>query len=139
MGNIKYLYILMFLSSFSVFSQQAFTISVPNIKKSVGEIQVSVFDTNESFLKEGKEFRIYRFKVTSQSQKFTIKDLPNAEYAFIIYHDINNNKDIDKNFFGIPKEPYGFSKNFKPRFSSPDFQDCSVSVGNTDSITINLL
>jgi len=129
----------MLMNSFTVFSQQAFTISVPNIEKSVGEIQVSVFNTNESFLKEGKEFRIYRFKVTSQSQKFTINDLPNAEYAFIIYHDINNNKEIDKNFFGIPKEPYGFSKNFKPRFFSPDFQDCSVSVGNTDNITINLL
>jgi len=129
----------MVFSGYYTFSQNVLTINVTNIKKKVGEIQVSAFNNKESFLKENEEYKIYRFKVTSLSERFDIQDLPKGDYAFIIYHDLNNNKEIDKNIYGIPMEPYGFSQNVKPRYSAPYFEDCSISLEGSKNIKISLL
>ena len=62
-------------------------------------------------------------------------DIPFGEYAIAIYQDLNNNGVLDKNVFGYPSEPFGFSKNFKPRFSAPDFDDCKITFsGSTAAI-----
>jgi uncharacterized protein (DUF2141 family) len=50
------------------------------------------------------------------------------------------NKLTMPNFLGIPKEPYGFSKNKFGKFGPPDFEDASFEVkeNNPISLTINL-
>lgn len=53
--------------------------------------------------------------------KMTISDLPSGEYAVTLFHDVNGNHMLDKNFFGIPTEPYGFSNNARSRFGPPKF------------------
>jgi len=115
------------------------TVTVPNINPLKGEIQVSVYDTDKSFLKENEEYRIYRFKVEENKGSFAINDLPEKEYALIIYHDVNNNKEMDKSIIGMPKEGYGFSKNFKPALSRPDFKDCSIILNKDVETKIRLM
>jgi len=70
---------------------------------------------------------------------YTFKDLPDGEYAVAIFHDKNSDKICNTNFLGIPKEGYGFSKNFKPRLSSPSFNDCKIDLNSNMSITIKLI
>lgn len=52
--------------------------------------------------------------------------LPPGWYAVSVVHDQNNNAKLDKNFFGLPKEPYGFSNNpnslGKPSFEEVKFK-----------------
>lgn len=48
-------------------------------------------------------------------------------YAITAIHDLNNNGELDKNFLGVPTEPYGFSNDARgtmgpPSFSSASFQ-----------------
>ncbi len=63
-----------------------------------------------------------------------------GDYAVAIYHDVNGNGKMDKNMLGIPKEPYGFSTNFKPKISAPKFTDCQITVGETaKTISIKLI
>lgn len=130
---------------FAVFSYQAYsqsyalTITVPNINPLQGEIQVSVFNSNATFLKEHKEYKIYRFKADKTIGKFVINDLPKGEYAMIVYHDKNNNKEMDRSMLGIPKEGFGFSKNFKPKLSGPGFGDCSINLNSDTAIDIKLM
>ena len=47
-------------------------------------------------------------------------NLEPGDYAVAIYHDENGNGQLDKRLFGIPKEPYGFSNNYRPRLSAPN-------------------
>jgi len=115
------------------------SIIVPNIKPLKGEIQVSVYDNEKSFLKENEEYRIYRFKVEEAKGNFVINDLPEKEYALIIYHDENDNKEMDKSIIGMPKEGYGFSKNIKPGLSRPDFKDCSILLNKDVETEIRLM
>ncbi len=53
-----------------------------------------------------------------------------GEYAIAVYHDQNGNGKMDTRLFGIPKEPYGFSNDFRPMLSAPKFSDCEFSVGD---------
>lgn len=125
------------ISSFA--QMPVLTVEIPNAKEVKGEIQISVFNDPNSFLKEGKEFKIYRFKVTNLIDKYEINGLPRGNYALIVYHDKNNNQKMDRSFLGIPQEAYGFSKNFKPKLSGPDFKDCSIQLTQDRLITIELL
>jgi len=123
-----------------VFSQSpTLTINVPSISPVEGELQVSVFNSEKSFLKENEEYKIYRFNIEKTEGKFVIKDLPKGEYSMVIYHDKNNNGEMDRSFLGIPKEGYGFSNNFKPRLSGPIFEDCSFTLVNKKEIEISLM
>ncbi|NLZ95638.1 MAG: DUF2141 domain-containing protein, partial [Bacteroidales bacterium] len=60
-------------------------------------------------------------------------------YAFSIYHDINSDKECNLSFFGIPKEPYGFSKNYRPILSKPSFHDCKINLYQDMTIVIDLI
>ena len=43
--------------------------------------------------------------------------------------NLNNNEKIDTNFVGVPKAPYGFSRNARGRFGPPAFDDMAFDVG----------
>ena len=59
-------------------------------------------------------------------------------YAIAAYCDINGNGRLDKNFFGAPTEPYGFSGSIRPLFRAPSFQEASFTFGNSSEIQIRL-
>jgi len=99
------------------------TIEFSGIDKGRGYIELSVFNNYKGFPNSGKTaFKTYRFKITSSKESFSIKDFPYGEYAISCFYDINNNKILDTNFFGIPKEKVGASNN--PTSNSiPSYKD----------------
>ena len=65
-------------------------------------------------------------------------DLPNGTYAIGIFVDTNYNNEMDRNFFGVPKEQYGFSNDAKGSFGPPSFKDASFTVSSEMKLEINL-
>ena len=65
-------------------------------------------------------------------------DLPNGTYAIGIFVDTNYNNKMDRNFFGVPKEQYGFSNDAKGSFGPPSFKDASFTVSGDMKLEINL-
>ena len=63
-------------------------------------------------------------------------ELPDGTYAVGVFHDVDGNDALSKNFLGIPKEPFGFSNNVRGRFGPPSFKDASISVTRDLAITI---
>lgn len=57
-------------------------------------------------------------------------ELPAGEYSAVVYHDMNTNGKLDTNFFGKPKEPYGFSNNARNSFGIPSFEESRFVVGS---------
>ena len=99
------------------------SIEFSGIDKGRGYIELSVFSSFKGFPNNGNTaFKTYRFKITSSKESFSIKDFPYGEYAISCFYDINNNKLLDTNFFGIPKEKVGASNN--PTSNSiPSYKD----------------
>lgn len=119
------------LLAFTQASTTKLTVEVSNIKGSSGKnITVGIFDKS-TFPTKGKAK--YEKSIVANGNSVSITfDLPDGDYAVAVYQDLNNNKILDKNFFGFPKEPYGFSKNFKPKLSAPKFSDCSFTLSGTE-------
>ena len=58
----------------------------------------------------------------------TLNDVPPGIYAIETYQDINSNNKMDTSWFGLPLEPFGFSRDAKPRFSKPAFTQVKFEV-----------
>ena len=104
------------------------TIKIENIEVLEGDIRIGVFDTSGNFLKEGFTFKKYKIAVENNTETIIIDDLPQGEYAFMLYHDKNADGELNRNFLGIPKEPFAFSNNVKPKFAKPVFEECKFSL-----------
>jgi uncharacterized protein (DUF2141 family) len=127
------------LLAFTQASTTKLTIEVDNIKNSSGQnVSVGIFEKS-AFPTTGKAKYEKSIVPTGNHVSITF-ELPNGDYAIAVYQDLNKNKRLDKNFFGVPKEPYGFSNNFKPKMSAPDFSDCSFTLSGTEQkLTISLM
>ena len=138
---MKYL-ILLFLSSFyqTVYSQSfTLTLSITNIKIIKGVIRIGIYNEKKKFPKVQQEYRTYAFNVNKYAEVFSINGLPRGEYAIAIYQDENTDGKCNTNFFGLPTEGYGFSKNYKPILTAPSFNECKIDLNLDKSISIKLL
>lgn len=134
---LKILFVFMMLNSGE--NNPTLKLTIENINSIEGEIVIGIFNTHEYFLQKGKAIKNYKIKVTRKTETIIINNLPKGSYAISLYHDKNLDGICNLNLLGIPKEPYGFSNNFKPRFSAPDFNDCKFDLSKDLNLKIRLL
>lgn len=137
---IKYLLpIFILFSSFKYAGTGNLEVKVINLDEAKGYIQIGLFNKADTFPKPGKELKVVRFKVTHKNMRYTFRDLPQGEYALAIYHDINSDKECNRNMVGVPTEKYGFSNNVRPFLSAPSFKSTKVKLTENTSIVVKLL
>lgn len=130
------------LSFFMTISQaepSTINLTIENIKSKKGTIEIGIYNSSNGFLDEGKQLKSVSKKVTGKTMTFALKLPKEGKYAFAIYHDKNMDKVCNKNFLGIPKEPYGFSKIRKAIYSKPSFKKCSIDTKTQKKVSIKLL
>ena len=73
----------------------------------------------------------WRAGVPARQGVVTIRlaDVPPGVYAAQAFHDENDNRRIDRNFLGIPREGLGFSRDPVFRFGPPSFGDAAFQLG----------
>ena len=99
-------------------------IDINNIKSDKGIIWVGIYDSKKNYLiKEQAIIERLDVQDASPKQKITIKSLKYGEYAIALFHDLNGNGELDRNFFGIPSEPFAFSKKPRSRWRLPRFDE----------------
>ena len=119
-------------------------VEVDNILEE-GILHLAIYDSKETFEadkgdkpgpQEGIVEGVIKFVKTGiSSEKF---ELPNGIYAIGIYVDSNENNILDTNFFGMPKEQFGFSNNVFDRFGPPSFESASFQLDDYKKISVNL-
>lgn len=122
----------------NVNAQNKLTLNIINIKSVKGNVEIGIFNKAESFLSEKSQYLKKIIKVNS-SKISHVFNVPNGNYAIAVFHDENGNGMMDKNFVGMPKEPYGFSNNFKPTVSAPKFHQTKFEVNGNKTINITLI
>ncbi|MCC2972111.1 DUF2141 domain-containing protein [Massilia sp. IC2-476] len=100
-------------------------VRVSNVAGGKGKINVAVCD-RARFLKQCA----YSASVPAQAGEtvVSLKDIPPGTWAVLAYQDENENSELDRNFIGIPKENYGFSRDAASRFGPPSFEDAAIEV-----------
>jgi uncharacterized protein (DUF2141 family) len=125
-------------------SADTLTVTVNNIKKA-GEIHVAVYDNAKAFEADRGEkggtapgITEGMIQMVEPGSVTYIYELPPGTYAIGIFHDVNLNNKMDNNFFGVPKEQYGFSNNARALFGPPDFEDAAFVLKGSTSQSIDL-
>lgn len=114
-------------------------VSIVNITESKGKVLIALYHSKSNFLIESKANHFAKVDVSTNKVSYSFKDLPQGYYAISLFHDINNNEQLDTNFFGIPIEPYGFSNNAKARLGPPSYDEAAFYYnGESLSLTIKL-
>ena len=106
-------------------AQYTLSIQVDEVKNAEGHILAAVYTSKEAFLKFESVYKTCGAKSKAGTTLLTIKDLPKGIYAVAIFHDENDNNELDTNMLGIPKEPIAFSKGKMKLFGPPNFEDCA--------------
>ena len=120
------------------------TVTVNNIEKA-GEIHVAVYDNAESFEADRGEKGGAAPGITEGTIEMVepgsvtyVYELPPGTYAIGIFHDVNLNNKMDNNFFGIPKEQYGFSNNARAFLGPPAFEAAAFELKGETTQSIDL-
>ena len=115
---------------------QAASVTIRGVKTNGGPVRVAVFDRASGFPKdEGAAFKMVIQPTAStltQSIPLNIK----GPYALAVYQDENDDRQLNKGAFGVPKEPYGFSKNADGKYGPPKFADAALSPGDAVDLTL---
>jgi len=116
------LFTLLLLLNMANFSENAdISVQLSNLEKGMGSVNVALFDKAEDFTDNPYKTLRQKLKTGQSGASLTFEDVPPGTYAIAVYQDTNDNGEFDTNFVGIPKEPYGFSNNYRPTMSSPSF------------------
>jgi uncharacterized protein (DUF2141 family) len=110
---------------------------VENITERQGILLWSVFDSAETYAADTRPIVSARSRVTGNTLRVTLHDLPAGVYAIKLYHDANGNGELDSNMLGMPVEGYGFSNNAGHR-GPATFEDASFALDRDTQITIRL-
>ncbi|MBX2843192.1 MAG: DUF2141 domain-containing protein [Flammeovirgaceae bacterium] len=110
---------------------------IKDIKQHSGKIMIAVYNQEETYL--DVIYKAITSPVDADVLNINIPDLPAGFYVISIFHDVNDNNELDTNFIGIPKEPFGFSNNVLGKFGPPSFSKAKVEVGpDKKTIVIDL-
>lgn len=106
-------------------------VAIANIASTSGELEISLYRDPQTWLSTRSRFATRRIAAEAQrdGRIVTIFNVPAGIYAIAAYHDVNGNGKMDYRLLRLPKEPYAFGNNARPRFSAPGFEDAAVTVG----------
>jgi uncharacterized protein (DUF2141 family) len=105
-------------------------VTVNGVKAGQGNLRIAVFDeAHRDEFPDGEYLLGVAVSATEEEMTVEISNVESGEYAIAVIQDINENEKLDKNFLGIPKEPYGFSGKWKSGGSSYD-----KALFNTDEV-----
>ena len=122
----------------SLFSPDILELRVEGIEENKGVIRIAFYDSEAIHLDEEEVTYYHEEQVTNSGTMDIQIDIPSGDYSVAIYHDLNADKQLNKNMFGIPKEPYGFSNNVIGMFGPPSFEEAKIEFPKTNRIIINL-
>jgi uncharacterized protein (DUF2141 family) len=105
---------------------QSLTIEVRGIEKPVGTVYVAFYNSAETFMK--KPVAAFGVAATDSVLRIPCKGLPPGTYAFSLFQDENDNRQLDTGTFGIPKEKYAFSNDAQGVMGPPSYGKCRFTL-----------
>ncbi|KGL64217.1 DUF2141 domain-containing protein [Polaribacter sp. Hel1_85] len=138
MKNILLITAFIFTGILSIPAQEKHTVILEfqGMKSDKGNLYVAIYDKEDHFLKKPIKGTIV--KIENKKATVTLKDIPAGIYAVSAFHDVNDNKKMDTNFIGIPKEPTGMSNDATGFMGPPKYKDAKFEVTKDTVLTINV-
>jgi uncharacterized protein (DUF2141 family) len=126
-------------------------ITVDGIRSTHGMVLIGLYDSPTSFgkaveasggfLGDPNRFAAVALRANAALKSAVVfSNLGPGRYAAIAFHDENGDGKLDKNFLGVPTEPYGFSNDVQGFLSPPTFDAAAMALGDgNEAIRIALV
>jgi uncharacterized protein (DUF2141 family) len=101
-------------------------VTVERIANDAGYVLVALC-TPDTFLGVGCPYT-GRARAANGKVQVVVSDIEPGVYALQAFHDSNDNMDLDRNIFGLPKEGMGFGNDAQMRFGPPRFEEAAIEV-----------
>ena len=111
------------------------TLDVVGMKEKKGNLLISVYSSAEDYLK--KPIKTLTTPVDALTKRVVI-ELETGTYAVVIYQDLNSNGKVDRNFFRLPTEPCGFSRDARPKMGPPHYKPASFTLNEDTEMRIKI-
>jgi uncharacterized protein (DUF2141 family) len=111
-------------------------IQVADLESRNGELRFALFDSKDDFMKNPVHAEVVA--VEDNGGVWVIDELPYGTYAVLVYQDINANGEMERHWYGKPREPVGASNNPKARFGPPRFQDTRFELSSA-TLTLDII
>ena len=98
-------------------------LTVIGIENDEGTIAVALANSRDDYESHDTVYRAANIKIVDKIAEYIFDELPYGEYAIKVYHDEDDDGEIDLSFFGVPTEDYGFSNNASGMFGPADYDD----------------
>ena len=139
MKKFIFIFTILFAVFTSLYSEETkiefeVTLNITNIESIEGKLLLSIDQDAQSFKKK-EPLKTISVQVDGKDMTITEK-LPQGEYVFFVYQDLNENDKLDRNFLGMPKEPVGYGNHKGGRPGG--FNKLKIEIKENKSVDIKL-
>ena len=114
-------------------------IGVEGVRNDTGKLMVALHVAKESVkFPDGSGAVAAQWRTAKEGAMwFVFPDLVPGRYAVAVFHDENDNGELDRNFIGIPVEGYGFSRDARGFAGPPGFDAAAIEIAG-DNVAAGL-
>ena len=103
-------------------------LAINDIEHNYGTLWIGLYASEEAFL-DKDQAHLEAIKVSDFKEKrIYLNDLDYGDYAVALFHDLNNNGELDVNWPGVPEEPFAFSRPVPSKWRLPKFSEVKVGL-----------
>ena len=114
-------------------------VRVTGLSEPLGQVGCSLFSGPAGFPMDNSGARVAWLQADSKGVVCRYSNVPEGSYAVSIGHDLNANKRVDTNLFGMPTEQWGVSNNARPSLRAPRFDEAVFKIGaDTKEVVIDI-
>ncbi|WP_428408496.1 DUF2141 domain-containing protein [Hyphococcus sp.] len=112
---------------------------ITHLGEGEGPVRVSIETEDSWFVDDAEPFRTFTLPRTAENEvTLHVDDLPPGEYAIRVFHDEDGDNELNRRFYGPPKEPYGFSGAKTDRMLPKSFDYAKFHFDKPMAMTITL-
>lgn len=102
------------------------TVDISDVGSDEGHLHIGLYSDETNWLQNAPYGK--KAKIINGAASVVFENIPIGDYAISIFHDENDNGELDANFLGIPNEPFACSNGAKGRFGPPKWSDAVFKV-----------
>ncbi|MBN2273173.1 MAG: DUF2141 domain-containing protein [Bacteroidales bacterium] len=108
------------------------TVTVMDIRNNKGLVGIKLLDKKKNVV-SGKYVPI-----RNETASIVFSNLSSGRYAVNIFHDENQNGQMDYNWLKLPKEGFGFSGETKKLLGAPKYEEMLFFIISDDTVTVTM-
>jgi uncharacterized protein (DUF2141 family) len=116
-------------------------VDITGVHNGRGQVLCDLFASADGF-PQASEKAVARLTapITDGHAECVFHNVAAGRYAVAVVHDENANGKLDRNFLGMPSEGVGTSRNVRPHFGPPKFEDAAFDYpGGSEVLPVTIV